>query len=90
VAESGPPVRVLLLGDSTALTLGEGLGEPVTERTYDYVLSDDGIVGCGVADEPTVEVIEQQDQVGPACNGWPPAPGCRTGPGGRLGVLGSG
>jgi hypothetical protein len=75
VVGGGPPVRVLLLGDSTALTLGEGLGEPTTERTYDYVLSDDGIVGCGVADGPQVEVMGQEDQVGPACNGSSPAPG---------------
>jgi hypothetical protein len=65
----------LLLGDSTALTLGEGLGDPATERTYDYILSDDGIVGCGVADGPAVEVMGQQDAVGPACDGTPPAPG---------------
>jgi hypothetical protein len=75
VANAGPPVRVLLLGDSTALTLGEGLSEPATERAYDYVLSNDGIVGCGVADGPVVEVMGQQVQVGPACNGSPPTPG---------------
>jgi hypothetical protein len=75
LADSGPPVRVLLLGDSTALTLGEGLGEPSTEHAYDYVLSDDGIVGCGVADGPETEVMGQEDTVGPACDGAPAAPG---------------
>jgi hypothetical protein len=75
LADPGPPVRVLLLGDSTALTLGEGLGELPTERAYDYVLSDDGIVGCGVVNGPAVEVMGQEDQVGPACNGSPPTPG---------------
>jgi lysophospholipase L1-like esterase len=79
VVNSGPPVRVLLVGDSTALTLGEGLGEAPVESRYDYVLFDDGIVGCGVADGPEVEVMGQRDSVGPACNGTMPAPGAALG-----------
>jgi hypothetical protein len=75
VVNSGPPVRVLLVGDSTALTLGEGLGEAPVESRYDYVLFDAGIVGCGVADGPEVEVMGERDSVGPACNGSAPAPG---------------
>ena len=43
---SGPPVKVLLVGDSTALTLGIGLSEH--ERSYDVQLLDGGILGCGV------------------------------------------
>jgi hypothetical protein len=74
VVNSGPPVRVLLVGDSTALTLGEGLGVTAVESRYDYVLFDDGIVGCGVADGPEVEVMGERDSVGPACNGSPPTP----------------
>jgi hypothetical protein len=79
VVNSGLPVRVLLVGDSTALTLGEGLGEAPVESRYDYVLFDDGIVGCGVADGPEVEVMGQRDSVGPACNGTTPAPGAPLG-----------
>jgi hypothetical protein len=75
VANSGLPVRVLLVGDSTALTLGEGLGEAAVESQYDDVLYDAGIVGCGVADGPEVEVMGERDSVGPACNGSTPAPG---------------
>jgi hypothetical protein len=74
VVESGLPVRVLLVGDSTALTLGEGLGEAAVEARYDFVLYDAGIVGCGVADGPEVEVMGERDSVGPACNGSPSAP----------------
>jgi hypothetical protein len=70
-----PAVRVLLLGDSTALTLGEGLGEPSVEQQYNYTLVDDGIIGCGVAEGPFVEVMGERDAVGPACNGSVPAPG---------------
>jgi hypothetical protein len=68
-------VRVLLVGDSTALTLGEGLGEESVEHRYDYVLFDDGIVGCGVADGSEVEVMGERDALGPACNGSTPASG---------------
>jgi SGNH domain (fused to AT3 domains) len=75
VVNSGLPVRVLLVGDSTALTLGEGLGEAAVESQYDYVLFDDGIVGCGIADGPEVEAMGERDSVGPACNGATPAPG---------------
>jgi hypothetical protein len=75
VVQSGLPVRVLLVGDSTALTLGEGLGEAAVESQYDYVLFDAGIVGCGIADGPEVEVMGERDSVGPVCNGSPPAPG---------------
>ena len=75
VVESGLPVRVLLVGDSTALTLGEGLGNAAVESEYNYVLYDAGIVGCGVADGPEVEVMGERDSVGPACNGSMPTPG---------------
>jgi SGNH domain (fused to AT3 domains) len=75
VVSSGPPVRVLLVGDSTAITLGEGLGEAAVESRYDFILLDGGIVGCGVADGPDVEVMGERDSVEPACNGSTPAPG---------------
>jgi peptidoglycan/LPS O-acetylase OafA/YrhL len=42
----GPLVNVLLLGDSTALTLGIGLSEH--QSSYDVRLFDGGILGCGV------------------------------------------
>jgi hypothetical protein len=75
VANTGVQVRVLLVGDSTALTLGEGLGEAAPESQYDYVLFDAGIVGCGLAEGPEVEVMGEQDSVAPACDGSTPAPG---------------
>jgi peptidoglycan/LPS O-acetylase OafA/YrhL len=42
----GPAVKVLLVGDSTALTLGIGLSEH--QDSYDVQLLNGGIVGCGV------------------------------------------
>jgi peptidoglycan/LPS O-acetylase OafA/YrhL len=73
VTANGPPVKVLLVGDSVAETLGEGLGEVPTQDKYDYVLYDRAILGCGVADGPEVEVMGAVDSVVPACGG-PPAP----------------
>ena len=51
------PVRVLLFGDSVALTLGQGLGITAEQQKYDYVLSDKGILGCGVVFGPEVELM---------------------------------
>jgi peptidoglycan/LPS O-acetylase OafA/YrhL len=66
---AGPPVRVLLLGDSIALTLGVGLADSTLQKRYDYQLSDDGILGCGVVNGPQVELMGARYQVGPACDG---------------------
>lgn len=48
------PIRVLLVGDSTALTLGFGLSE-ATELTKYHMMTilDEGILGCGVAQGTT-------------------------------------
>ena len=65
----GPPVKVLLVGDSIAETLGEGLGETAVQDKYDYVLYDRAILGCGVADGTEVIDRGQLDTVVPACGG---------------------
>jgi peptidoglycan/LPS O-acetylase OafA/YrhL/lysophospholipase L1-like esterase len=71
----GPPVRVLLFGDSVALTLGLGLGESNVQDRYGYVLEDKGILGCGVVDGPQVELMGARDDTPSACNGSPLTPG---------------
>ena len=71
---SGPPVRVLLVGDSIAETLGEGLGLDSVETKYDYTLYDRAILGCGVADGTQVIDRGQAETIVPACGG-PPSPG---------------
>ncbi len=43
---TGPPVKLLLVGDSTAYTLGLGLS--AYQRDYDIKMKDAGILGCGV------------------------------------------
>jgi peptidoglycan/LPS O-acetylase OafA/YrhL len=72
---AGPPVRVLLFGDSVALTLGVGLAVPKIEDKYHYQLTDHGILGCGVVDGPAVELLGAIDVTPPACNGTPLTPG---------------
>ncbi|MGP0032606.1 MAG: acyltransferase family protein [Acidimicrobiales bacterium] len=71
----GPPVHVLLIGDSTALTLGLGLGEPAVQSKYGYVLDDQGILGCGVVVGPEIELLGQPADSAMPCNGATPAPG---------------
>jgi peptidoglycan/LPS O-acetylase OafA/YrhL len=65
------PVRVLLFGDSVALTLGIGLSYAPDQNKYGYVLSDDGILGCGVVDGPQVELLGAIDSTPSACDGSP-------------------
>ena len=66
-----PPVRVLLFGDSVALTLGVGLADPSAQAKYNYILSDKGILGCGVVMGPEVTLMGARDATPPACNGSP-------------------
>jgi hypothetical protein len=68
-------VRVLLFGDSVALTLGVGLAMPSVQDRYGYQLSDHGILGCGVVDGPSVELLGAVDETPPACNGSTLTPG---------------
>ena len=69
------PVRVLLFGDSVALTLGIGLSATADQNKYGYVLSDEGILGCGVVDGPEVELLGARDATPSACDGSPLTPG---------------
>jgi hypothetical protein len=75
VTTNGPPVRVLLFGDSVALTLGLGLADPAGQAKYGYILSDKGILGCGVVDGPEVEDLGARDSTPSACNGSQLTPG---------------
>jgi peptidoglycan/LPS O-acetylase OafA/YrhL len=72
---SAEPVRVLLFGDSVALTLGLGLADQTDQAKYGYVLSDKGILGCGVVNGPEVEVLGAHDNTPAACDGSQFTPG---------------
>ncbi|MGA2473891.1 MAG: SGNH hydrolase domain-containing protein, partial [Acidimicrobiales bacterium] len=74
-APAAAPVRVLLFGDSVALTLGVGLSDPADQAKYGYVLSDKGILGCGVVNGPEVELMGSRDVTPSACNGSLYTPG---------------
>ncbi|MBV8463686.1 MAG: acyltransferase [Acidimicrobiales bacterium] len=74
------PVQVLLFGDSVALTLGLGLGEASSQQKYDYVLSDKGILGCGVVDGPEVQLMGTRYATPLACGGSSETPGADNRP----------
>jgi peptidoglycan/LPS O-acetylase OafA/YrhL len=64
---------VLMLGDSTALTLGLGLSFEAAR--YDATLVDKGILGCGVAVVPEVSRHGVDASVAAPCNPATPASG---------------
>ncbi|HEX3947960.1 MAG TPA: SGNH hydrolase domain-containing protein, partial [Acidimicrobiales bacterium] len=69
----GVPVKVLLVGDSTALTLGLGLSAVMT--SYGITLADEGIIGCGItvgAEWDTEDIDRPFPQ---PCNSRPAPPG---------------
>jgi len=68
---SGPPVSVLVFGDSTAFTLAFALATPAEEHTYNYTLTNQGILGCGVVMGPEVELMGVRGATPSACNGSP-------------------
>ncbi len=67
------PVRVLVVGDSVALTLAYGLDVAAkAEPGYDVSISDKGILGCGIAIGKYVQIQGKTEEVGWPCN--PDAP----------------
>jgi peptidoglycan/LPS O-acetylase OafA/YrhL len=71
-AERSEPVRVLLVGDSVALTLGMGLDAVASH--YGVQLFDEGQLGCGVAIGSEYRSHGSVNPVGWYCNTHP-APG---------------
>ena len=69
----GPPVKALLIGDSTAVTLGLGLSE--VDKTYDVTEQDQGIIGCGVTVGTQYVTKGTEVPFNQPCNSNPPPPG---------------
>ena len=64
---TGPPVKLLLVGDSTAYTLGIGLS--AYQRDYDIEEKNAGIFGCGVTDGSKFELQGVVGQMNSYCSG---------------------
>ena len=68
--ETGPPVRALVVGDSTAATLDIGLNE--FARDYDVDPFNGGILGCGFTDGAEYEEKGVDAAMAVQCRGAPP------------------
>ena len=68
--DAGPPVRALVVGDSTAATLDIGLNE--FARDYDVEPFNGGILGCGVTDGAEYEEKGVDAPMAAQCRGAPP------------------
>ncbi|HEX3948167.1 MAG TPA: acyltransferase family protein, partial [Acidimicrobiales bacterium] len=64
-AGSGDPVKVLILGDSTALTLGENLPDG---GRYGVTIKDEAILGCGVTEGTKDKTTGVIGNIWNACN----------------------
>jgi peptidoglycan/LPS O-acetylase OafA/YrhL len=67
---SGPPVKVLVLGDSTALTLDIGLNEHASDYGVDSF--NGGILGCGVTSGAEYQLKGVDAPMAAECTGSPP------------------
>ena len=64
-----PPTRVLVVGDSVALTLGVGLA--YESKTQNLTVSNDGILGCGLLRGGQIWVDGTWSNVAANCEQWP-------------------
>ncbi|MFZ0666652.1 MAG: acyltransferase family protein [Acidimicrobiales bacterium] len=74
VSYSNDPVRVLVVGDSVALTLAQGLS--YAESSYHIDLYNEGIIGCGVAVGAYYQVGGVISQSGAPCTADPGSREC--------------
>jgi peptidoglycan/LPS O-acetylase OafA/YrhL len=65
----GQTVHTLLLGDSLALTLGQGLGDDAS--AWGVQVQDDGVVGCDLDPDSTVNIEGSISKAAQGCVDWP-------------------
>jgi peptidoglycan/LPS O-acetylase OafA/YrhL len=65
----GRRVRVVLLGDSMALTLGEGLGTDA--NAWGIAFDNQGAIGCDLDPDSTVNIEGSITEAAQGCVGWP-------------------
>ncbi|NNN22769.1 MAG: acyltransferase [Acidimicrobiales bacterium] len=63
-AQKANPIRMLLVGDSLAFSLGYGVGN--VAPTYGYKVYDDALIGCGVIYQG---IIDDRGAIGPQASG---------------------
>jgi len=68
VPSAQSPLQAVLLGDSVALTLGDGLLD--RERGFGVDLVDGGLLGCGVLGVAPIRVEGVTVAVAPGCGNW--------------------
>ena len=65
----GQTVHTLLLGDSLALTLGQGLGDDAS--AWGVQVQDDGVIGCDLDPDSTVNIEGTVGKAAQGCVDWP-------------------
>lgn len=65
---TGPPTRVLLVGDSTGLTLGNDIGVRAVEAAYNFRLDNGATLGCGLAVSTYIREHGARANTPPDCN----------------------
>jgi peptidoglycan/LPS O-acetylase OafA/YrhL len=66
---SGPPVKLMLVGDSVALTLGQGMS--LDGPRYGVDVMDKAILGCGLATGGEIYGTGAVTSQDPSCVNWP-------------------
>ncbi len=69
VPGAAAPTRVLVVGDSIAVTIGVGLND--LAPADHLVVSNDGILGCGILRGGELDVDGKWSKIGTNCQQWP-------------------
>ena len=65
---TGPPVKVLILGDSVAYTMGFAMLAGQPQNSYDVSIDNGALIGCGFFRSTGFRQVGVDDQVATSCN----------------------